>query len=554
MSEEIQVRVMGEEIIVSHGTSLISLAEQFQGRFKTDIVLSIVDNHLKELNHKITEPCDITLLDTTSKDGYKAYQRGLSFVMMKAIYDELSCDGLSDAMIHFAINEGFYCEFEDQDKAVDEQFLTAIKGRMTRLIEQDLHIEKHALKISKVKEIFRQQCMTDKLKLFTYRRSAYVNVCKLDGFYDYFYGQMVPRTGCLSVFDIQPYENGWILQFMNPKNPQQVATFNPYPKLFQTLKQNQDWDRIMEVENVGDLNQAIVNGDMNELILVSEALMEKRIGHISDQIIADKDDKKFVFIAGPSSSGKTTFAHRLAVQLRAHGVHPHIVSVDNYFVNRDLTPKDESGRFDFECLEALDLKTFNDDMARLLNGETIDVPVFNFITGEREYKGNMLKLGEKGMLIVEGIHALNDQMSYLIPSENKFKIYISALTTLNVDNHNRIPTTDARLIRRMVRDYQTRGASANRTLGMWDSVRRGEEKYIFPFQEGADAMFNSALIYELAALKSFAEPMLFSVTPDTPEYVEARRLIKFLDYFLSIDADKIPYNSLIREFIGGSCF
>jgi uridine kinase len=295
-------------------------------------------------------------------------------------------------------------------------------------------------------------------------------------------------------------------------------------------------------------------GQMNELILVSEALMEKRIANIADKIIDNTNKKKFVFIAGPSSSGKTTFANRLAIQLRAQGVKPHTISLDNYFVSRDQTPRDSEGKYNFECLEALDLVQFNEDMKNLLDGKTVDMPIFNFISGEREYKGKLLTLEDDDVLVIEGIHGLNNQLSYSLPDESKFKIYISALTQLNIDNHNRIPTTDARLIRRMVRDNYYRGASAVKTIGMWESVRRGEENYIFPFQEQADVMFNSALIYELSVLKQFAEPLLFNVPRDCPEYTEARRLIKLLDYFLGISSDKIPNNSLLREFIGGSCF
>ncbi|MBC7958879.1 MAG: nucleoside kinase, partial [Vallitaleaceae bacterium] len=347
---------------------------------------------------------------------------------------------------------------------------------------------------------------------------------------------------------------GLIMQFVTRGEPTKVAPFNPDLKLFNTLKRTLKWGEIMAVENVGDLNKVISESKMNELMLVSEALMEKRIADIADQIVDHMDKKSFVFIAGPSSSGKTTFANRLAIQLRSHGAKPHTISLDNYFLQRDKTPRDANGQFDFECLEALDLEAFNIDMTNLLAGKTVDMPVFNFISGEREYKGKYLTLDENDILVIEGIHGLNNKLSYSLPEASKFRIYISALTQLNIDHHNRIPTTDARLIRRMVRDHQYRGASAQKTISMWESVRRGEENYIFPFQEQADAMFNSVLIYELSVLKQYAEPLLFHVPRNCPEYSEARRLIKFLDYFLGISSDKIPYNSLIREFIGGSCF
>jgi uridine kinase len=310
----------------------------------------------------------------------------------------------------------------------------------------------------------------------------------------------------------------------------------------------------MDVETVGALNNKISDGKINELILIAEALQEKKIAAIADTIMKDIDKKKIIFIAGPSSSGKTTFAHRLAIQLRANGLKPHPISVDNYFVNRELTPRDKNGNYDFECLEALDIEQFNTDMLKLLDGKSVEMPHFNFKIGKREYNGQMLQLEQNDLLIVEGIHCLNDKLSVGIPKENIFKIYISALTQLNIDDHNRIPTTDARLIRRIIRDNTYRGTNAQKTIAMWPSVRKGEELYIFPYQEKADVMFNSALVYELAVLKQYAEPLLFSIPKDKPEYIEAKRLIKFLDYFLGVSSEKIPNNSLIREFVGGSCF
>ena len=309
----------------------------------------------------------------------------------------------------------------------------------------------------------------------------------------------------------------------------------------------------MDIEDVGDLNEKVCEGSINDMILVAEALQERRIGEIARQIV-ERGNVKFVPIAGPSSSGKTTFSHRLSIQLRTHGLNPHPIAVDDYFVNREDTPLDENGDYNFECLEAIDVELFNQNMASLLKGERVELPTFNFKTGHREYAGHFMQLGEDDILVIEGIHGLNDKMSYMLPTESKFKIYISALTSLNVDGHNRIPTTDGRLLRRMVRDYRTRGASAKRTIQMWPNVRKGEEENIFPFQEGADVMFNSVLIYELAALKQYAEPILYSIGPDEPEYYEARRLLKFLGYFLSIPSESLPHNSIAREFVGGSCF
>jgi len=339
----------------------------------------------------------------------------------------------------------------------------------------------------------------------------------------------------------------------NKKNPTIVETFVPQRKLYETLKESNAWAKMLDIPNVGALNDTIAKGEINELILVQEALQERKISEIA-VTIKNSQGKKFIMIAGPSSSGKTTFSHRLSIQLKAHGLKPHPIAVDNYFVDRDKTPKDEKGEYNFEILEAIDLEQFNKDMTDLLNGKSVDIPVFNFVSGHREYKGNYLTLGPEDILVIEGIHGLNDALSYSLPRESKFKIYISALTQLNIDEHNRIPTTDGRLIRRMVRDARTRGASAQRTISMWPSVRRGEDENIFPFQEDADVMFNSALIYELAVLKQYAEPILFGIDRNCEEYIEAKRLLKFLDYFITTPSEAIPHNSIIREFVGGSCF
>lgn len=553
MSKQITVNVMGKEIQLNKGTSLLELSKLYQDTFSSPIVIAVVDNKLKELNYTLEESCHVTFLDITDKDGYKTYQRSMLFLMVKAIRDVVGKDSYVETIIHYSINSGLYCEIKSNE-TLSEDLLSSIKQKMNDLVKADISFERRPVKVDIAKEIFEKQNMLDKLELFKYRRSSMVNLCKLEDYYDYYYGQIAPSTGCLKQFDLFLYDEGIILQLATRHEPNVVDEFNPDKKLFKTMKRTSKWGEIMEVENVGDLNKVISLGQMNELILVSEALMEKRIANIADKIIDDTNKKKFVFIAGPSSSGKTTFANRLAIQLRAHGVKPHTISLDNYFVSREETPRDSDGKYNFECLEALDLVQFNEDMKNLLEGKTVDMPIFNFISGEREHKGKLLTLEENDVLVIEGIHGLNNKLSYALPDTSKFKIYISALTQLNIDNHNRIPTTDARLIRRMVRDNYYRGASAVKTIGMWESVRRGEENYIFPFQEQADVMFNSALIYELTVLKQFAEPLLFNVPRDCPEYMEARRLIKLLDYFLGVSSDKIPYNSLLREFIGGSCF
>ena len=364
---------------------------------------------------------------------------------------------------------------------------------------------------------------------------------------------MLPDAGYIKAFDLIQYHDGMLLLLPDQNDPLTVKAFEPREKLFRTLMNATDWGEKLGIDTVGDLNDKICAGELGDIILLQEALQERRIAEIAKEIV-ERGGIKFVMIAGPSSSGKTTFSHRLSVQLASYGLKPHPIAVDDYFVNREDTPRDENGDYNFECLEAIDTELFNRDMTELLAGKTVELPTFNFKIGAREYKGNYKTLGPDDILVIEGIHALNDKMSFALPADSKFKIYISALTSLNVDEHNRIPTTDGRLIRRMVRDARTRGASATRTIQMWPSVRRGEEENIFPFQESADATFNSALIYELAVLKQFAEPLLYSVKKEEPEYYEAKRLLKFLEYFLGVSSENLPNNSIVREFVGGSCF
>ena len=473
-------------------------------------------------------------------------------LMLKSIKDVAGMEAAANVKVEFAIGAGYYCAFRNGLK-LDQKTIEKVKERMGELVDMDLLVTKKAYPAAEAVALFAENGMKDKVSLFRYRRSSNINVYCMGDYYDYFYGYMLPSTGYIRQFDLFAYEEGMILLLPEQDDPETLPEFKPRKKLFQTLLATGEWGRDIGIDTVGDLNNQICDGNIADMILVQEALQERRIGEIARDI-ARREGVKFVMIAGPSSSGKTTFSHRLSIQLRTYGLKPHPIGLDNYYVDHDNTPLDEDGEPDYECLEALDVEQFNKDMTALLRGESVQLPTFNFKTGKREYSGKITTLGENDILVIEGIHGLNEKMSYSLPAESKYKIYISALTTLNVDEHNRIPTTDNRLLRRLVRDARTRGATAAKTISMWPSVRRGEEKYIFPFQEEADAMFNSAMLFELSVLKQYAEPLLFSIQKGEPGYHEAKRLLKFLEYFLGISSEELPKNSLCREFVGGRCF
>lgn len=533
-------------------TTLLEISRDFQNDYDSEIILAFVNNKLRELFKPAKDQGKIRFVTTAMDAGHKTYVRGMILVMLKAFYAEFGAENVKQVSIEYTISNGLYCEYNGKLELTSERLL-AVKKRMEELVKKDIPFMKRSIGTDDAIELFRQYQMFDKEKLFKYRRVSKANIYSLDGFEDYYYGYMPPSTGMLQYFDLLQYKDGFLLLLPNKKKPRTIDTFVPQDKLYATLRESNAWANMLEIPNVGSLNDVIANGKMNELMLVQEALQEKKISEIA-ATIKNKPGMKFIMIAGPSSSGKTTFSHRLSIQLKAHGLKPHPIAIDNYFVDREKTPRDEQGNFNFEVLGAIDLEQFNKDMTDLMNGKTVDIPHFNFISGFREYKGNYLTLGPEDILVIEGIHGLNDALSYSLPRESKFKIYISALTQLNIDEHNRIPTTDGRLIRRMVRDARTRGASAQKTISMWASVRRGEDENIFPFQEDADVMFNSALIYELAVLKQYAEPILFGIDRTSEEYVEAKRLLKFLDYFLAMPSESIPNNSILREFVGGSCF
>lgn len=548
----ISVTILGKTREYPYGTSYGEIVEEYKDSTRYPIVLVIKDGKLCELHKKLKKDGVLEFITTGDEIGHQTYKRSASLLLLKAIYHVAGHKNIKKVTLHYSVDAGYYYTI-DGNVEITEAFLAQVKTYMLELAEKKIPIRKRSVGTNEAIEIFHEHGMYDKEKLFRFRRVSRVNIYSLDGFEDYFYGFMVNHTGYLKHFELYPYDNGLVLQLPTQANPSEVPPFCPRPKIFRIQKESERWGETMQADTVGALNEQIVQKGASQLLLIAEALQESKISQIA-RTIAENKDKKFVMIAGPSSSGKTTFSHRLSIQLSAHGLRPHPIAVDNYFVNRPDTPLDENGNYNFECLEAIDVKQFNEDMVWLLKGEEVELPYFNFKTGQREYRGDYLKLGKEDVLVIEGIHCLNDKLSSSIPTESKFKIYISALTQLNIDEHNRIPTTDGRLIRRIVRDARTRGASAKQTIAMWNSVRRGEEENIFPYQESADVMFNSALIYELAVLKLYAEPLLFSIEPGEPEYNEAKRLLKFLDYFLGIPGESIPSNSILREFIGGGCF
>lgn len=553
---EINIQISSDrndKVEVQDTTTLHKLAKKYQQEFDNDIILGMVNGKLCELGKEIEGPCSISFVTVADRDGRRAYRRSTLLLLQKAVQSIYGNE--SKLHVLHSIGEGYYCELREdtgEEIKLSLEDLAKLKATMKAYSTMDIPIDKKSYRTEMAENYFQKRGMKDKAKLFHYRRSSSVNLYELDGVLDYFYGFMAPSTGYVKYFELELFRDGFVLIFPG-EDPKKVEPLSTSVKLFETLDESRKWSRRLGVGTIGALNDAIAAGKGQELVLLQEALMEGRIGNLAEQIVSDRQ-KKFIMIAGPSSSGKTSFANRLSIQLTAKGLKPYPISLDDYYDDRDKCPRNPDGSFNYECLEALDVEQFNKDMVRLLNGEEVELPSFNFKTGKREYKGNRLTMDENTILVIEGIHGLNDKLSHMLPAESKFKIYISALTQINIDEHNPLPTTDGRLIRRIVRDARTRGTSARETIAMWPSVRKGEEENIFPFQDGADVMFNSALVYELPVLKVYAEPLLFNIPRDCPEYLEAKRLLKFLDYFLPFPAEDIAKNSLVREFTGGSCF
>ena len=546
------IKADGKSLEYENAVKLSDIAKDVYGDDNGKL-LAKVNGKLKELWKKVSEDAEIVFYDINSSDGARTYERGMLFLFIKSVHDVYDKSEVTGVNCEYSLGNGIFCEIIGNIK-VDDEFALKVRERMDELVSEDIMFEKRTVSTSEAIDKFLNNDLSDKEHLFRYRRGSTTNIYRLGNYHDYFYGYMPSTTGALKSFDLKTYDGGIVIALPNAGEGLGVKrpSWKPRELLYKTMKEANSWGKRLGIANVGNLNDTISEGRINDVMLVNEALQEGKIGKIAENIA--KQQKKIVMIAGPSSSGKTTFSHRLSIELMVQGLKPHPIAADDYFKDREHTPKDENGEYDFECLEAIDVEQFNKDMTDLLAGKEVKMPSFNFKTGKREYKGKTLKLGDEDILVIEGIHGLNDKFSASLPKESKFKIYISALTQLNIDDHNRIHTTDLRLLRRMVRDARTRGSSAEDTLARWASVRRGEEKNIFPFQEGADEMFDSSLIYELAVLKQYAEPLLFGIPTDSPYYSEANRLLKFLDYFLTMPSDNVPKNSLVKEFIGGNCF
>ena len=545
----INITYKNKEYTIEKGKSVIDFIRENLDEDLLSILACKVNNEVKSLNYAIQDNCELDLIDYTTSDGSRIYVRGLTFIMTQA-FEELYPE--KKIIVNYSLGHSLYCEDATGAEVTDEEIEKVI-SRMNEIVEKDYPFVKSELSIEDAKKMYERSGRTDKLDLLETRTKDYVSLYSCGKTINYFYGVMPVSTGYMKYFDLINYEKGFLLAYPRRFNPTKVEKIKDTKKLYATFNEYDKLHKELGVQNISELNTWIKEGRVSELIRICEALHEKKIAQIADMIAADKK-KKLVLIAGPSSSGKTTFAQRLGIQLRVNGITSLALSMDNYFVNREDNPKDENGNYDFECLEAIDIKLFNEQLSALLAGEEVELPTFDFTDGKRKYLGNKAKLEENQVLIVEGIHGLNEKLTSAIDRENKFKIYISALTALNIDNYNRISTADSRMLRRTLRDLQFRNHPPKATIKMWPSVRAGEEKYIFPFQEDADVMFNSSLVYEASVIRGFLEPHLAEVEKGSPEYSEAKRLYEFLGYFLPIDANEVPVNSILKEFIGGGCF
>ena len=531
------------------GSTLLEIYEGFGLDLPYPVVSAKVNNRSEGLGFRVYNPKDVEFLDVRSSSGMRTYVRSLCFVLYKAAR-ELFPQG--KLYVEHPVSRGYFCNLF-LGRPLQLEDVTAIKRRMRELIVRDIPFERVECPAEEAVRVFHEQGLEDKVKLIETTGMLYTYYYMLDGTVDYYYGNLLPSTGRIGLFDLIKYYDGLLLRIPNKQDPTVLEDVVKQEKMLDVFKEHLKWNHIMGLSNIGDVNQACQSGYATGLINVAEALQEKKIARIADEI-AGRGDVRVILISGPSSSGKTTFSKRLSVQLMTCGLRPYPLSLDDYFVDREQTPRDENGQYDYESLYALDLDLFNTQLQALLRGEEVELPRFNFTTGCKEYDGRRLRIDPQTILILEGIHALNPELTPQIPAESKYKIYVSALTTISIDDHNWIPTTDNRLLRRIIRDYNYRGYSARETISRWPSVRAGEDKWIFPYQENADVMFNSALLFELAVLRSHAEPILSSVPRNCPEYAEAYRLLKFIKYFTPLQDRDIPPTSLLREFLGGSSF
>ena len=533
------------------GSSLLDIYTALGAPLRYRPMNAQVNNKTESLNFRCWQPKDIEFIDYTQLSGLRTYVRSLCHIFSKAVYDIWPTATLN---LEHPVSKGYYCVIHN-GKNIDLETIERIKKRMWELIDADLPFLHKSVRTVDAAVLFRERGMNDKARLIETAGLPYTSYYELEGYINFFYGCLTPSTGYIQLFDLEPYMDGVLLRIPKQTDPMELQPVIKQDKMFEAYKEHLTLQRTVGLDNVGDLNLAIEKGRSQDIILVSEAMQEKQVAKIAEKI-ADgyKEGIRIVLISGPSSSGKTTFCKRLQVQLTTNLLHPVGISLDDYFMNREDTPKDEHGEYDFESLYALDLPYFNKDLKKLLSGEEIDLPTFNFETGQRVFKGKKLKLRENSILVIEGIHALNPELTEFIDDKYKYRVYVSVLTSISLDNHNWIPTTDNRLLRRIIRDYRFRGYSAEDTINRWPSVRRGEDKWIFPYQENADAMFNSAMLYELAALRKFAEPILAQVPESSKANAEAYRLLRFLRYFNYIPTEELPGTSLLREFLGGGSF
>lgn len=533
------------------GITLFEIANEFKKFFDYPILVGKVDNHITCLTESITKNCSIDLYDRSSSLGNEVYGRTCQFLIVIAAKKLLGND--ADVMIHHSMDKGFYCEIEGIE--INKDTIHELENKMIEIIKQDLIIQKVSVSRYDAIKYFKGKKQVDKVNVLKYISNSYINLYRIDDVYDYFYGELAYSTGQINDFKLTYIkDNGFVLSYPSTQTPECTLDYVHHQMLFDTFLEYTKWGELVEISNAADLNRVIATGKYDDFIRLSEAYYSNQLSMVADQIYDKKNDVRMVLIAGPSSSGKTTTSKRLEVFLQAKGFRTHQISIDDYFYDRDKTPVMENGELDTESLNAVDVTLFNKQLTQLLEGKKVELPEYNFILGKREYKGKKLQLKDNDIIIIEGLHGLNDDLTISIDRKNKFKIYISPLTQLNVDNHNRIHTSDTRKLRRIIRDNKFRSYDAEHTLQMWDNIRIGEEKYIYPYQDDADAMINSSLLYEISVLKIYAEPLLFSVPENSPMYPEALRLINFLRNFLPMPSDQIPNDSVLREFIGGSCF